>query len=335
MIIGLVMMGCGSTKEIPRFESVLYPEGRPVTIKLKDEQADRRFDFYFLEANRYKMTGDFGNSAVYYTEALKIDTTCATCYFEIGNLLIRNNEFKNAENYLFKAVQYDPGNAYFVFLLSKVYAHNDKADLALLASKYLVDLFPDNVEYLYHLSQLYAHNGNYEMAVNTLSKIEALWGVNENISIEKHALYLEMGDEKGAEKEFLKLIESHPHNTEYLIFLGDFYVQQGAFEKGYSIYNEVLNSDSGNGKVFFSLANYAYHVKDTLAFKKYLETGFEHPNIELSDKIQRIMPFMMALEEADTLISKEDLNVYLKDMIMFIPMNLLFMFSWQFSKAFG
>src|SRR5690606_176252 len=115
-------------------------------------------------ANRFKMMGDFGNAAVYYTEALKIDSTCATCYFEIGNLLIQNEEFDSAETYIFKSVQYDPTNEYFIFLLSKLYANNNKLDLALLSADYLTNQHSDEVEYLYHLSQLQAHKGSYDQA---------------------------------------------------------------------------------------------------------------------------------------------------------------------------
>ncbi|GAO31298.1 tetratricopeptide repeat protein [Geofilum rubicundum] len=319
LFIGLAVVGCGSTKEAMGFESILYPEGRPVTVKLKNEQADRRFDFYFLEANRFKMTGDYGNAAVYYTEALKVDSTCATCYFEIGNLLIQNNEFESAENYLFKSVQYDPTNEYFVYLLSKIYANNEKFDLALLSAGYLTEQHPDNVEYLYHLSQLHAHKGNYSNAIHTLNRIQSLLGINESITIEKHALFLEMGDTKSAEQEFIDLIEAYPHNSEYLLFLGDYYIQQEDFKKGYIIYNEVLESDGGNGQVYFSLANYAYLMKDTTGFKHHLKKGFEHPNVQLEAKIQRIMPFLMGLEEADNPISNDELNVYLRDMMTVHP----------------
>lgn len=318
-LFGIFLFGCGSTKESVRFENVLYPEGRPVTIKLKDDQADRRFDYYFLEANRFKMMGDFGNAAVYYTEALKIDSTCATCYFEIGNLLIQNEEFDSAETYIFKSVQYDPTNEYFIFLLSKLYANNNKLDLALLSADYLTNQHAEEVEYLYHLSQLQAHKGSYDQAIQTLNKIESLMGINENLIVEKHALYLEKDDVKGAEKEFQRLIDAYPNNSEYLVFLGDFYIQQKDFKKAFTLYNRVVETDTGNGQVYFSLANYFYHNNDIEAFKTNLNKGFSHPNVDIESKIQRILPFLMGMEESDNPLSREDLINYFEHIIAIHP----------------
>ena len=307
---GVLLYGCGSSKESIRFESILYPEGRPVTIKLKDDYSDRRFDFYFLEANRFKMTGDFGNAAVYYTEALKIDSTCATCYYEIGNLLVQNREFESAETYIFKSVQYDPTNEYFLYLLSKLYANNNKLDLALLSADYLSNQRPNEVEYLYHLSQLQAHTGKFDKAIQSMNKIESLVGINENLIIEKHSLYLEKGDVKGAENEFLRLIQTYPNNSEYLVFLGDFYIQQKDFKKALALYNSVVAEDPGNGQVYFSLANYFYHNDNMELFKTNLDKGFSHPNVDLDAKIQRILPFLMGMNEADNPVTQEDLTGY-------------------------
>ncbi len=317
--LGIFLNGCGSTKETVRFESILYPEGRPVTIKLKDDYADRRFDFYFLEASRFKMTGDFGNAAVYYTEALKIDSTCATCYFEIGNLLVQNKEFESAETYVFKSVQYDPTNEYFIYLLSKLYANNEKLGLALLSADYLSNQHPDEVEYLFHLAQLQAHNGNFESAIQTMNKIESLVGINENLIIEKHSLHLENGDVKGAENEFIRLIETYPNNSEYLVFLGDFYIQQEDFKKALSLYNRVISEDPGNGHVYFSLANYYYHNEDIELFKANLYEGFSHPNVDLDSKVQRILPFLMGMDETNNPVTKEDLNRFLEQIITIHP----------------
>lgn len=305
-----ISYGCSSTKNAYNFEDLLYKDGRPLTIRVKDDNADRKFNFYFLEANRLKMLGDKGNASLYYTEAIKIDSTCATCYFEIANLLIQNEEYKSATEYLFKAVQYDPDNEYFLYLLSKLYASNGSYTEALLSAKYLSDKYPENIEYLYHLAHLQSQVGNFGGAILSLNLMESLMGVNEVISVEKHALWLELGEKKLAERELLELIKSYPLNSDYLVYLGDFYIQQGDGARAFETYNKVLTEFPANGLVYFSLANYYYQNKDIEAFKRNLTIAFSNPNIDLESKIKRITPFFMSMEAQDNPIKIYELEEF-------------------------
>jgi len=335
-IITVVLSSCGSLHDDSSFENVLYPNGRPVTIKISDENIDRRFDFYFLEANRLKMLGDYGNAALYFTEALKFDSTCATCYYEIGNLLIQNNEVDNAESFMFKAVQFAPDNEYFVYLLSKLYANNNKLDLALQSAEYLCKIYPENLEYLLHLSQLHALNSDFDNAISVLNRVETLMGINENISIEKQSLYTEKGDFKGAEREFQNLIDAYPNNPEYYVYLGDFYTQQKNFKKAYILYNKVVDNFPSYGKVYFSLANYYYLNSNIDSFKSFLYKGFSHSNVGLDIKIQKLLPFLVNIEQEGNPLSIDDINSYLSILISLHPSDAsVYVLNGNFQKYLG
>ncbi|WP_026474306.1 tetratricopeptide repeat protein [Alkaliflexus imshenetskii] len=316
----VVVASCGSTKKASTsFEDVLYPTGRFFTIKHQDEFVQRRFEYLFLEGNRLKMMGDLGNSALYYTEALKLDSTCATCYFEIGNLLIQSRDFENAENYLFKAVQYDPTNEFFLSLLSKLYLHNDKIELALKSALYLADQYPTNPEYLYHLSQIQYGVGQYQASVNTLNRIESLVGINEMLSLEKHSVWVAANKPKLAEQELTKLINTYPANLVYRIYLGDFYTQTNQLPKAYQVYNDVRLRDPQNGQVHFSLANYYLNQRDSANFKSSLKTAFSSSNVDIESKIQRIIPFLMSIDSKENPLGYSDFIVYFDAMVKAHP----------------
>lgn len=316
----VVVASCGSAKKATSsFEDVLYPSGRFFTIKHQDEFVQRRFEYLFLEGNRLKMMGDLGNSALYYTEALKLDSTCATCYFEIGNLLIQSRDFENAENYLFKAVQYDPTNEFFLALLSKLYLHNEKIELALKSALYLAEQYPTNPEYLYHLSQIQFGVGQYQASVNTLNRIETLVGINEMLSLEKHSVWMAANKPKLAEQELIKLISAYPANLIYRIYLGDFYTQINQLPKAYQVYNDVRNRDPLNGQVYFSLANYYLSQRDSANFKSSLKSAFSSSNVDIDSKIQRIIPFLMSIDSSDNPLGYNDFIAYFDAMIKAHP----------------
>lgn len=316
----LLTNGCKSASKVTSsFEDVLYAEGRPVIIKVKDENEERKFNFYFYNALRFGLKGDVGNSAMYFNEAIKIDSACATCYYEIGNLLINNQEYIEAQKFIFKAVQYDPDNEHFLYLLSKLYAHNGDMENALLSAEYLVGKFGNNLDYLYHLSQLQAQSGDFISGIRTLERIEGRMGVNEAIALEKHAMYLHMGDVKGAENVLVKLCDSYPLNGDYKVYLGDFLMQQKQSAKALEIYNSIVRNYPSNGQVYFSLANYYFNINDQENFKFNLEYGFSHSGVDLESKVQRLVPFLMSADSNQRVLDISDLDKYFNCIIKSHP----------------
>ncbi|ASB49058.1 tetratricopeptide repeat protein [Alkalitalea saponilacus] len=313
------LTGCGTTKELTTFEDILYPDGRFFSIRHTDDFITQRFNFYFVEANRLKALGDLGNAAILYMEAIRLDSTCATCYYEISHLLIRNREFSEAENFAFRSVQYDPHNEHFISLLTQLYSHNSKFDKALLSSKYLVELDADNPEYLYQVSQILYEKSRYVEAIEYLNRIEAIIGINEALTFEKHSIYLEAGKKRSALREIKNLISENPYNGNFRVFLGDFYVQQSDIKKATSTYNQVLVDFPDNGLIHFSLANLALLENDIPSFVQHLKNGFFNANLELDIKIQRILPFLMNMDDPDNPLNKEHMDLFLNALIELHP----------------
>ena len=309
------LFSCKTTQKVSTFEDILYPEGRKAIIRQVDESNQRWFDFYFMEAIRLKAAGEYGKSAMYYKEAINADPTCATCYYELANLLFFSGDSKNAEAAAFIAVQLDPLNEWFVLFLSRVYHQNKKIELALSSARYLVDIKPNNYEYIYNLSQMEALAGKYYEAVLSLNKIEKILGQNEYISLERHSLYMQAGDYKNAENELQKLIKQYPTNFDFRVYLGDFYAQRGNMKSAFEEYNKVLTLDPNNGPVHFSLANYYLVTDDDVNFKKSLINAFVSKNIDLDDKLQRLLPFLININDPDNPINNQDFENIFESLI--------------------
>lgn len=315
----IYITGCKTTESVPSFNSYLYPQGKKATIQTIDGWDQRKFDFYFMEATRLKMMGDLQNSISYYREALNIDSTCATCYYELGNILIQNKEIPASETFLFKAVQLDPTNEEFVSLLSKLYINLNKDTLALSATQHLLELKPQNPEYRYQMAQLYYKMKNYSKAVDQLNILEQNMGINESISLEKVSIYEEQDNLKSAEDELLKLIDRYPANSNYRVYLGDFYIQHKKITQAKKVYDQVLQDDSSNGFVYFSLANF-YLINDDLpAFKTNLLLGFENGNIPLDVKLQKLMSFMVTKDQKNHPLKDDDFHAILDTLVHVHP----------------
>lgn len=304
--IMILLMGCKSTQKVSSFENTLYPEGRFFVVKSMDEATRKRFEYFLLEASRYKMLGDYNKAVLYYKEAIGVDSTCATCYFEMAQLLYQSGDFINAENYVFKAVQFDPTNEWFLSFLTKVYHQNKKPEKALEAAKFLVKQYPNNVEHLYNLAQFQYSLSLYNDAIESLNQIEELLGINEFLSLEKQSIFIQQKNYKSAENEIKKLIQVYPGNMDYCVYLGDFYTQRQKLEEAYSEYQKVITKDSNNGMAYFSLANYYLLVNDSLNFKESLIKAFSSSSLEFDSKFQRLLPFLTNIDDKDNPLNKND-----------------------------
>lgn len=302
----LLMIGCKSSSKVSSFEDVLYAKGRFFIVKSADESTKKRFEYFLLEATRFKMLGDYNKAVLYYKEALGVDSTCATCYFELAQLIYQSGDTKNAEEFCFKAVQLDPSNEWFLSFLSKIYHQNGKTELALESSKYLVKQYPNNIEHLYNLAQFQYSQSYYDDAIVTLNRIEKLLGKNEFLSLEKHSIYIQKKDFKASERELKRLIEAYPGNFDYRVYLGDFYTQQNKLKEAFNEYQIVISNDSNNGMAYFSLANYFLLTKDSINFRKYIVQGFSSSGLEFEGKFQKLLPFLMNIDEPANPLKERD-----------------------------
>lgn len=292
VLIIFLFNSCGTQKSIPSFESQLYPDGIKATIRAVDDLKNRKFEFYFFEAKRLLMLEDYHNAILYFHEAIKIDSTCATCYSELGRLMLNAENIGQAEEFFFKAVQLDPTNEYFLDILSNIYVHEQKDTLALQATQYLVQKFPTNFNYLFRLVLAQRSLGRYSQALENLDDIENLDGNFEYVAQYRMEIYEDMNKFKKAEKVLLDLIQKYPSKSDYKSSLGDFYFRHKKFKESLTTYFKVLEEDPSNGLVNFKIANFYKVSADISNFKKYFIKGLIHENVEVEFKISQIYPFV-------------------------------------------
>lgn len=94
------------------------------------------------------------------------------------------------------------------------------------------------------------------MRIQTLDRLESVMGKNEQISMEKFKVYIQMNDNKQALNEIESLAKKYPQDNRYQVLLADAYMQNNKKVEAYSIYNKVLAAEPDNSMALYSLANY-------------------------------------------------------------------------------
>ncbi len=290
IFILLILAGCKATK----VASVDTKEQAQSIIL--NESDKRKFDYFFYEAQRLKLHGDFQKSKLYYVECLKYDPSSSVCYYELANIEIAFKNYKGAQDLLIKACSIDNTNKYYQTLLGDLYQQNGQIEDAISTYEGLCNEYSDNVEYMYVLSQLYTKNNQFDDAIKTLNSLEKQMGINEMITLEKQDLYLKSGKSNNAIKEIQALIKDNPYEPRYYGFLGDVYMYNKDYDKAKESYSKILEFDPNNGMGYFSLANVDLQKKDTLAFLTNFEKGLQDKDLSLEIKFQRLLPIMMGNE---------------------------------------
>lgn len=262
-------------------------------ISVLSEENQRKFDYFFFEAQRLKMNGDLGKAKNYFVECLKIDSLSATCFYELCNIAIAQQNYIAAQELLSNSVRLAPDNKWYQILLGDLYQQNEDIKSAIRVYEVLIERFPENDELTYALAQLYYTDKQLQKSVDAYDRLEKSIGINELISVEKEKIYIEMGKQGLAFKEIDKLIQENPFEPRYYGFLGDLHLYYKDYSKAESSYNKILTMDPGNGMGYFSIANVKLQQKDTLAFLNHLGKGLEDVDLDLETKIQRLIPIMM------------------------------------------
>jgi len=221
-----------------------------------EEQKQKEFEFYFLEALKQKMFGNTQKAIQHLSTCLDIDPNSSAAMYELANIHAANNDFTSAALLLEKAITINAENKWYKILLAKIYQQQRKFGEAADIYTELLEKEPENLEYLFTKAILLSNAGRREEAISVYNTMEEKVGVNEQISVAKQQLLMEEDRVDEAFDEINKLIEYNPSESKYYGLLADLYQSQGDSALALKYYHKIQEIDPDNGFVHFSLANY-------------------------------------------------------------------------------
>ncbi len=267
-----------------------------VTPIISEENA-RSFDYFFLEAGRHKINGDFNKALNSYQKCLTYDPNSAVVYFELGNIYLAANNVENALQNFRMAVNLNPENEWYQLFLASVYVQIKDNKSAIASYEELSRNFPSNLEYNYRLALLYSQEKNFKKAIEKYNRLETLHGMEETISLEKFKLYLNLNDKKAALEEIDNLVRENPDQARYRILMGDAYLQLKEYKKSLKSYNEALKINPNYGQAHLSLAGYYELMGDSLRTNDELRTAFKSTGLSFDSKMPVLVQVMMKTKD--------------------------------------
>ena len=300
VLISVLSVSCATSKK-----QVQKSKKETQVIKAQDisEDEKNKFEYTFIEAIKQKMIGNQAAAITLFSECLEINPNSSSAMFELAKIYSTNGDQTSASLLLEKAINLEPDNKWYKVLLAQIYQQGKQYEKAAHIYGELYKKDPENLEYLYMNAALLNSAGKHELSIQAYDQLEKKIGVIDQISVEKHQIYLEEGKKKEALAELEKLIKSNPKEPRFYGLLADYYLSEKDEVNALKNYNKVLEIDPDNGFVMFSLASYYKQKNDKVKAWEYVQKGFGNKEVEVETKIQYYL--MMASDTANAFFTDD------------------------------
>lgn len=293
LLVSMVLFSsCSSSSKIQKRGELV--KAVPDTLTL-DQQ--RKYDYFFLEATRFKSKGEYDSAFDLFKHCLDLNPNASSALYEISQFYLFLKQVPQGQDALEKAVANEPDNYWYSQALASLYQQQGQKGKAVLLLESMASRFPSRRESLFSLVDLYNQQKDYAKVIFTLDRLEDILGKNEQLSMEKFRIYLQMEDDKKAFQEIENLAKEYPMDMRYLTLLGDVYLQNGKKKEAYETYQKVLAVEPDNAMALFSLASYYEQTGQKNLYEQQLDTLLMNRKVPAETKVSVMREFIVQSEQ--------------------------------------
>ena len=263
------------------------------------EEQQRKYDYFFLEAMRMKEKKEYDAAFGLLEHCLDIHPNASSALYEISQYYMFLRQVPQGQAALEKAVTYAPDNYWYSQGLVSLYQQQNELDKAVTLLEEMVTRFPTKQDPLFNLLDIYGRQEKYSDVISTLNRLEKRLGKNEQLSMEKFRIYLQMKDDKKAFQEIESLVQEYPMDMRYQVILGDVYLQNGKKQEAYDVYQKVLAAEPDNPMAIFSMASYYKQTGQEELYQQQLDTLLLNKKVTPDTKVGVMRQMIVENEQAD------------------------------------
>ncbi len=299
-LIITLLVACSPSKEVVNDK----PKGKSKDLADLSEKEQIKFKFYFHEANKERILGNYQKAAGLFAQSATIAPNESAPYYELAHIYESAKQYDLSLEFAKKAVDLDGDNYWYRILYAHALQRNGDLTNAIKQYEYLIETQGGTVDLYFDLGGMQLYGGKYKEAINTFNKVESLVGISEELSVQKEKIYIKLGDVDNAANEIIKLIEAFPNELRYQGLLADLYVANDMDDKAFDIYRKMTEKDPDNPYANLSLHDY-YKKKgdDEKAFEA-LKKAFASQDLDIDTKMKILLSYYSATESSNNLKSE-------------------------------
>ena len=282
----LMLTSCGGIRSVRTAKTTAKADGASLMKEtLLSAEQQRKYDYFFLEAMRMKGKNEYDAAFGLLQHCLDINPTASSALYEISQYYMFLRQVPQGQVALEQAVAFAPDNYWYSQGLVSLYQQQNELDKAAALLEKMVTRFPSKQDPLFSLLDIYSRQEKYNDVISTLNRLEKRLGKNEQLSMEKFRIYLQMKDDKKAFQEIESLVQEYPMDMRYQVILGDVYLQNGKKQEAYDVYQKVLAAEPDNPMALFSMASYYEQTGQKELYQQQLDTLLLNKKVTSDTKI--------------------------------------------------
>ena len=282
----LMLTSCGGIRSVRTAKTTAKADGASLMKEtLLSAEQQRKYDYFFLEAMRMKEKNEYDAAFGLLQHCLDINPNASSALYEISQYYMFLRQVPQGQVALEQAVAFAPDNYWYSQGLVSLYQQQNELDKAAALLEKMVARFPSKQDPLFSLLDIYSRQEKYNDVISTLNRLEKRLGKNEQLSMEKFRIYLQMKDDKKAFQEIESLVQEYPMDMRYQVILGDVYLQNGKKQEAYDAYQKVLAVEPDNPMALFSMASYYEQTGQKELYQQQLDTLLLNKKVTSDTKI--------------------------------------------------
>ena len=282
----LLLAACGGSKETVTDS----PYRRKPIVEVTE--AELRADSAMIEATTQMLLGNRAEAVNRYQRLLKANATYAPAHYELGRAFLAQGWLDSALTHTRQACRLDEGNVWYQLLLARVYeARQDDKNL-IATWEGIVKAHPDEVNYYYDLANAYLRTGNVMGSIEALNRVERRYGVTEEVSLQKHKLWMAIEKPDKARRELELLAEAMPNEARYNAILAETYMGEKNYAKALTYYNRILTSNPDDENIHIALASCHMSMGNTRQAYAHLRQGVLNRGVDGEHRLRYLAEFM-------------------------------------------
>lgn len=282
----LMLTSCGGIRSVRTAKTTAKADGASLMKEtLLSAEQQRKYDYFFLEAMRMKGKNEYDAAFGLLQHCLDINPTASSALYEISQYYMFLRQVPQGQVALEQAVAFAPDNYWYSQGLVSLYQQQNELDKAAALLEKMVTRFPSKQDPLFSLLDIYSRQEKYNDVISTLNRLEKRLGKNEQLSMEKFRIYLQMKDDKKVFQEIESLVQEYPMDMRYQVILGDVYLQNGKKQEAYDAYQKVLAIEPDNPMALFSMASYYEQTGQKELYQQQLDTLLLNKKVTSDTKI--------------------------------------------------
>lgn len=285
---------CSTTQDIvedPETGEFRVPERVSQSRQVQSERL-------LIDAAKARMLEDYEEALRLFRQAARVDPNNDAARFELARIYYALDMFNESMREMNAVIKISPNNKWYHIFYAELLAVDGRYSDAAKAYKKVLELDPDFIDAYYDWAFMLIQSENYADAIDVYEQLERIIGPDEKISVQRHQLYMHIGEREKAIQVLQELIKNNPDEIRFYGLLGEIYEEEGDYEGAIEVYEKLLIENENNPFAILSLANAYLQLDQREKYFDYLLKAFNIETLDIDAKIGVLITYVEHLEDS-------------------------------------